>query len=65
MAKADDLFGADGTIRKRLLDSAQTPEAQAQTVETCEDVGMALKLWDGVFSGIHKIDPTEVDCEIT
>ena len=38
---------------------------KAKIHKTCHDVGRALKLWDGAFSDIHVIDPSDEHCNNT
>ena len=38
---------------------------KAKIHTTCHDVGRALKLWDGAFSDIHVIDPSDEHCNNT
>ncbi|KAL7528525.1 hypothetical protein ACHAXR_003576, partial [Thalassiosira sp. AJA248-18] len=65
MAKSDDLFGVGGAIRQELLDHAPNADVVSKANEICTDVGLAFKLWDGVFSAIHKIDPSSDHCDKT
>ena len=65
MDKADDLFGVNGTIRLKLLDNASNSEVEEKTMKICEELGLAFKLWDGVFSAIHEVDPTDDHCDKT
>ena len=54
MAKSDDLFGVDGEIRLKLLEHVTMNSGKADKVhQTCNDICLALKLWDGAFSDIH------------
>jgi hypothetical protein len=65
MASADALFGVDGEIRAELLKHASDETLKAKIHKTCHDVGRALKLWDGAFSDIHIIDPSDEHCNNT
>jgi hypothetical protein len=65
MASADSLFGVDGEIRAELLKHASDETLKAKIHTTCHDVGRALKLWDGAFSDIHVIDPSDEHCNNT
>ena len=40
-------------------------EVRIKINKTCDDVGRALKLWDGAFSAIHVDDPTPEHCDET
>ena len=65
MAKSDYLFGEDGKIRKLLLEHASDDNTKEAAKKVCEDVGLAFELWDGVFSYVHKVDPTDEHCDKT
>ena len=65
MASADSLFGVGGEIRAELLKHASNETVVEKIHKTCHDVGLALKLWDGAFSYIHAIDPSEEHCNNT
>ena len=65
MEKANDLFGVNGTIRLKLLDNASNSEVEEKTMKICEELGLSFKLWDGVFSAIHEVDPTDDHCDKT
>ena len=64
MAKSDDLFGVDGEIRLKLLEHVTTNSGKADKVhQTCNDICLALKLWDGAFSDIHMQNPSVEHCQ--
>ena len=66
MNKSDELFGVGGDIRLTLLEQALDDTVKAMKInKTCDDVGHALKLWDGAFSAIHVDDPTPEHCDKT
>ena len=66
MAKSDDLFGVDGEIRLKLLEHVTTNSGKADKVhQTCSDICLALKLWDGAFSDIHMQNPSVEHCQST
>ena len=66
MAKSDDLFGVDGEIWLKLLEHATTNSGKADKVhQTCSDICLALKLWDGAFSDIHMQNPSVEHCQST
>ena len=66
MTNADKLFQiSDGTIRMILLDNSPDDEVKQATNTICDDVCHALKLWDGVVSGINKVDPDTNWCDKT
>ena len=62
MGKSDDLFGVGGMIRQKLLVNVVDSEKEVIVNKTCDDVGLAFKLWDGVFSAIHSSNPTIQHC---
>ena len=62
MAKSDDLFGVGGTLRQNLLQHTSHPDKVVIVNKVCDDVGLAFKLWDGVFSAIHLPNPTVEHC---
>jgi hypothetical protein len=62
MGKSDDLFGVGGMIRQKLLDNVVDSDKEVIVNKTCDDVGLAFKLWDGVFSAIHSSNPTVQHC---
>jgi hypothetical protein len=53
MAKSDELFGVVGTIRLKLLEHAINPGIAEKVNKTCNDICLALKLWDGAFSAMN------------
>jgi hypothetical protein len=73
MDKSDELFGANGDIRHCLLSHVAAKsignDERSVIVEKiivmCEDVGLGMKIWDGVFSHVHKSDPDEAHCKAT
>jgi hypothetical protein len=73
MDKSDKLFGEDGEIRQCLLShvAAKSTSAEERSIlkdktnDMCEDIGLAMKLWDGVFSYVHKSNPDEAHCKAT
>ena len=62
MAKSDDLFGVGGTLRQKLLQHTSHPDKVVIVNKVCDDVGLAFKLWDCVFSAIHSSSPTVEHC---
>ena len=62
MSKANKRFGENGIIRKLLLEKAPDDEVAGDTRKICDDVCLALRLWDGVFSDIHKVYPSKMHC---
>ena len=65
MAKSDDLFGVDGTLRQKLLQHTSHPDKVVIVNKVCDDVGLAFKLWDGAFSAIHSPNSTVEHCTVT
>ena len=58
MTNADKLFQiSDGTIRMLLFNSLPDDEVKQATNTICDDVCHTLKLCDGVFLRINKVDP--------
>ena len=62
MAKSDDLFGVGGAIRQKLLEHTSNSDKDVIINTVCHNVGLAFKLWDGVFSAIHSPNPTVQHC---
>jgi hypothetical protein len=62
MAKSDDLFGVGGVLRQKLLERTSNWDKNVIINKVCDNVGLALKLWDGVFSAIHSPNPTVEHC---
>ena len=62
MAKSDYLFGVGGVLRQNILERTSISDKDVIINKVCEDVGLALKLWDGVFSAIHSPNPTVEHC---
>jgi len=73
MDKSNELFGANGDIRHCLLSHVAAKsignDERSVIVEKiivmCDDVGLGMKIWDGVFSHVHKSDPDEAHCKAT
>jgi hypothetical protein len=65
MAKSDELFGVVGTIRLKLLEHAINSGIAEKVNNTCNDICLALKLWDGAFSDIHTPNPSVEHCQAT
>ena len=65
MAKSDDLFGVDGTLRQKLLQHTSHLDKVVIVNKVCDDVGLAFKLWDGAFLAIHSPNPTVEHCTVT
>ncbi len=65
MAKSDDLFGVDGEIRLKLLEHVTNSGKAEKVHQTCDDICLALKLWDGAFSDIHTPNPSVEHCQST
>ena len=66
MSSSDTLFGVDGVggeIRDELLRHALNTDIGVKVNDICNNVGLALKLWDGAFSDIHAPDPTADHCK--
>ncbi len=64
-AKSDELFGVDREIRQKLLEHAINSGIAEMVHKTCEDICLALKLWDGAFSDIHTSNPSVEHCKLT
>ncbi len=63
MEKSDDLFGVGGVLRQKLLlENTLNTDEEVLVNKICDDVGLALKLWDGAFSAIHLSNPTVEYC---
>ena len=62
MAKSDDLFCVGGVLRQKLLEHTSNSDKNVIINKVCDDVGLALKLWDGVFYAIHSPNPTVEHC---
>ncbi len=62
MAKSDDLFGVGGVLRQKLLERTSNLDNDVIINKVRDNVGLALKLWDGVFSAIHSPNPTVEHC---
>jgi hypothetical protein len=62
MAKSDELFGVDGEIRLKLLGHVINSGIVEKFHKTCDDICLALKLWDGAFSDIHTPNPSVEHC---
>jgi hypothetical protein len=65
MKFSDELFGTNGEIRAIMLQRARDAETEAKEITICDDVGLALKLWDGAFADIHSIDTSREHCDST
>ena len=65
MAKSDDLFGVDGEIWLKLLEHVIHLGIAEKVHKTCDDICLALKLWDGAFSDIHTPNPSVEHCQST
>ena len=65
MAKSDDLFGVDGEIWLKLLEHVINSGIAEKVHKTCDDICLALKLWDGAFSDIHTPNPSVEHCQST
>ena len=65
MEKSLELFGKDGKDGevRALLHKNDIHKVGKGIDDVCDDVGLALNLWDDVFSAVHKVDPSEADCE--
>jgi len=61
MDKADHLFGTTGRIRVYLIEKA--PAKVDMINAKCDDIAMALGLWDSAFSKLRTVDPTSEDCD--
>ncbi len=61
MDKADHLFGTTGKIRVYLIEKA--PAKVDMINAKCDDIAMALGLWDSAFSKLRTVDPTSEDCD--
>jgi hypothetical protein len=62
MAKSDDLFGVGGALQQKLLERTSNSDKDVTINKVCDDVGLAFKLWDGVFSAIHSPNLTVDHC---
>jgi hypothetical protein len=62
MAKSDDLFGVGGALQQKLLERTSNSDKDVTLNKVCDDVGLAINLWDGVFSAIHSPNPTVDHC---
>ena len=65
LAKSDDLFGVDGEIRLKLLEHVTNSGKAEKVHQTCNNICLALKLWDGAFSDIHTPNPSVEHCQLT
>jgi hypothetical protein len=65
MAKSDDLFGVDGEIWLKLLEHVTNSGKAEKVHQTCDDICLALNLWDGAFSDIHTPNPSVEHCQST
>ena len=66
MNNAEALFGREnGTVRTFLLEKSPDDEVKRETNLVCDDVCLSLKLWDGAFLRIHKVDPDPDWCDKT
>ena len=65
MKWSDELFGIDGEIRAIMLQRADKSETEAKVNTICDDVGLALKLWDGAFADIHSSETSHEHCDLT
>jgi hypothetical protein len=65
MAKSGDLFGVAGEIRLKLLEHVINSGIAEKVHKTCDDIFLALKLWDGAFSEIHTPNPAVEHCQST
>jgi hypothetical protein len=65
MAKSDDLFGVSGEIRLMLLENVMNSGIAEKVHKTCNDICLALKLWDGAFSDINTPNPSVEHCQST
>ena len=65
MKWSDELFGTKGEIRATMLQRTDDPETEAKVNLICDDVGLALKLWDGAFAAIHSNDTSQEHCDLT
>jgi hypothetical protein len=57
--------GIDGEVRAIMLQRADDSETKAKVNTICDDVGLALKLWDGAFADIHSSDTSDEHCDLT
>ncbi|KAL7547083.1 LOW QUALITY PROTEIN: hypothetical protein ACHAWF_010401 [Thalassiosira exigua] len=64
MTNADYLFGRNGQVRSLIATKAPDGDTIQSTHKICDDVCLALKLWDGIFADMYKVYPTPVFCDI-
>ncbi len=65
MEHSEELFGkngCNGSVRD-VLHKSDIHQVGKKIDDVCDNVGLALRLWDAAFSAVHKVDPDNSDCD--